>query len=117
MMRKSEPGLDRNACDPFPTYDAHLDIFGHLLPFGQCLDGSHELAAERLALRPIDNGAGFDMAHADQLFQPFRRLHSDQDFPGTGIGLATVSRIIRRHGGEITADSRKGEGTKFVVAL
>lgn len=92
------------------TPDAHVE-------FGSILETGNKDTPGRTVYYVRDNGAGFDMQYVDRLFTAFQRLHGDRDFKGSGIGLATVSRIIRRHHGEIWAEGKIGEGAAFFFTL
>ena len=80
-----------------------------------------EMTTERGALRNVfhikDNGIGFDNAHRDRIFEAFERLHSEEEFAGTGLGLATASRIAHRHGGDVWAEGSPGNGASFSFSL
>jgi light-regulated signal transduction histidine kinase (bacteriophytochrome) len=74
-------------------------------------------AAGKMAYFVRDNGAGFDMAKAKALFQPFQRMHTKDEFPGTGLGLTIAQRIIQRHGGQLRAEAERGKGATFYFTL
>ena len=74
-------------------------------------------SGEALTFFVRDNGVGFNMAYADKLFKPFQRLHKPSEFDGTGIGLATVRRIVERHGGSVSGSAKTGHGAEFHVTM
>ncbi len=107
--------------------DAHLlevmltNLLSNAFKFtGKTADARIEfglIQGERRVFFVRDNGAGFDMAYAKKLFGAFQRMHKDSEFPGTGIGLATVQRIINRHGGRVWAESAVNQGATFFFTL
>jgi len=113
LLVEADAGLMRIA---FDNLLGNAWKFTAKIPEAQIEIGSkHEEGGAVFFVR--DNGAGFEMKYAENLFRPFQRLHSDSDFPGTGIGLATVYRIIDRHGGRIWAEGAVGQGATFYFTI
>jgi light-regulated signal transduction histidine kinase (bacteriophytochrome) len=116
-----EPDLQASA-------DTHLltivfeNLLGNAWKFtgnreGAQVDVGQTVNDGELAFFVRDNGAGFDMTYVNKLFGAFQRLHTDSEFEGTGIGLATVKRIVTRHGGLVWANAVKGQGATFFFTL
>jgi light-regulated signal transduction histidine kinase (bacteriophytochrome) len=113
LLAEGDPGLLRVALQNLigNAWKYSSKRNGARIEFGACeKDG-------RPAYFVRDNGAGFDMVYVQKLFGAFQRLHSESEFPGSGIGLATVARILHRHGGKAWAEGRVGEGATFYFSL
>ena len=130
-LRQNEPGrkvefhysgdLEADA-DPGLITSVMNNLLGNAWKFTSIRDGakielSSTISQGKKVYYVKDNGVGFDPESAEMLFLPFRRLHSSDEFKGTGIGLATVKMIINRHGGQIWAESEKGKGATFYFTL
>ena len=108
--------------DEMLVQQVYANLVGNALKFSSKSASPHvEVGAETGGGTPVyfvrDNGAGFDMDYIEKLFKPFERLHSEHEFPGTGIGLALVNLIVQRHGGRIWAESAPGRGSTFRFTL
>ena len=116
-----EPGMQA-LCDPDMLAIVLDQLIDNAWKFSAGSDPAQiEFSSERrddaTVYRIADNGAGFDMAYVDKAFELFQRLHGQQEFPGAGAGLATVKRIVERHGGRIWADAAPGRGASFYFTL
>ena len=112
-----QPGL-RCDCDEHLLEILFTNLLGNAWKFSAGREGARiEVGALDGEFYVRDNGAGFDLQYAERLFQPFQRLHSAHEFPGSGIGLAIARRVVEKHGGRIRAESRPGEGATFWFTL
>ncbi len=114
--------LGRIACEPILIKQVFVNLFSNALKYSRLRPGtviqvSRSTAGKEAVFSVQDNGAGFDMRYEGKLFKVFQRLHRMQDYEGTGVGLATVHRIIRKHGGRVWATGEPDRGATFFFAL
>jgi light-regulated signal transduction histidine kinase (bacteriophytochrome) len=112
----------RASVDPRLIRNVFENLLGNAWKFtaktaAATVEVGHEQSEQGIAYFVRDNGSGFEMSRSERLFTPFQRLHSQSDFPGTGIGLATVRRIVDRHGGQVWAEAEPGRGATFRFTL
>jgi signal transduction histidine kinase len=115
-------GLPQAQADPSLLRQVFANLLGNALKFGNAANAAHiEVGAESSerakVYRVADNGPGFEMEHAEQLFQPFVRLPGAERHEGSGVGLSIVARIVQRHGGRIWVESAAGQGASFFFTL
>jgi light-regulated signal transduction histidine kinase (bacteriophytochrome) len=110
--------------DPALLEQVFVNLIGNAFKYSRKREGGRvEVGAKQGDSDPTpvffvkDNGAGFDMQYANKLFGVFQRLHRNQDFEGTGVGLAIVQRIVNRHGGRVWAEGKVNEGATFYFTL
>jgi light-regulated signal transduction histidine kinase (bacteriophytochrome) len=114
--------LPRASGDPSLMRQVFLNLISNALKFtapkaGRAVEVGARTEPDRVVYWVKDNGVGFDMAYAHKLFGVFQRLHTAAEFEGTGVGLALVRRIVHRHGGEVWAEGKVGEGATFSFSL
>jgi len=114
--------LPEASADPALLRQVWGNLVGNALKYsGKRRDARVEIGGRETPAETVywvrDNGVGFDMRYVEKLFGVFQRLHRAEEFPGTGVGLAIVQRVVARHGGRVWAESRPGEGACFYFAL
>ncbi|CAN0451349.1 unnamed protein product, partial [Phaeothamnion confervicola] len=115
------PGLNAQ-CDPALARILLENLLGNAWKFtGRKIGAAIEFGAQQIDGQQVffvrDNGAGFDMQYAQKLFSAFQRMHRQDEYPGSGIGLVTVQRIVSRHGGRVWAEAESGRGAIFRFTL
>jgi light-regulated signal transduction histidine kinase (bacteriophytochrome) len=114
--------LPAAACDPILIKQVFQNLIANAIKFTRpresaLIEINHRQESGQTVILVRDNGVGFNMKYADKLFGVFQRLHRAEDFEGTGIGLATVQRIIHKHGGRVWAESELDKGATFYFTV